>query len=200
VADDREDIERNIRELVVGDVERATTLAIKTYGPELLGFLTAMTRDRGQADEAFSDLCERIWRSLPTFRWEASLRTWAYQLARHALHRLRRDPRARADRNLPLSIVTSIAAVPRTETAPFQRSEVKTEIRAMIEALDPEDREIMILRLDRGMAWKDIADALADEDTPSSTLDQRAAACRKRYERIKAQLKISAADRGLLGD
>ncbi len=200
MSDGREEIERNIRELVASDVERAATLAIKEYGPELLGFLAAMTRDRGQADEAFSDLCERVWKGLPTFRWEASLRTWAYQLARNALHRLRRDPRARSERNLPLSIVTSIAAVPRTETAPFQRSELRSEIRAMIEALEPDDYEIMILRLDRGIAWKDIAGAIAEEGAPASTLDQRAAACRKRYERIKAQLRISVADRGLLGE
>lgn len=196
--DSREEAERTIRALVATDVEGAATLAIKAYGQELHGFLLALARDRAVADEAFSDLCERIWKGLPAFRWEATLRTWAYQLARHSLHRQRRDPRARSERNLPLSIVTSIAAVPRTQTAPFQRSEVKAEIRTMIEALDPVDYEIMILRLDRRMAWKDIARATSDDELAASALDQRAASCRKRYERIKEQLKMSATERGLL--
>ena len=201
VAARRAETERAIRERVERqDHEGAATLAIQEYGPELHAFLCALARDSERADDAFSDMAERLWRALPTFRWEASIRTWAYQLARNALYRARRDPRARPERNLPLSIITSMAAMPRTQTAPFQRSEVRAEIRTMIEALAPEDHEIMILRLDRRMAWKDIARAISEDDVPASALDQRAASCRKRYERIKSQLRITAAERGLLGD
>lgn len=199
MAEDRTDIERSIRELVEGgDIDGATTLAVKEYGPELHSFLCALARDPARADEAFSDMIERLWKGLAKFRWEATVRTWAYQLARHALHAVRRDPRARVERNLPLSVVTSMAAVPRTSTAPFARSSVKSEIRQMIEALDPDDYELMVLRLDQGMAWKDIARATADDELDGTALDQRAAACRKRYERIKEQLRVAAAQRGLI--
>jgi RNA polymerase sigma-70 factor (ECF subfamily) len=146
----------------------------------------------------FGIASENLWRGLVKFRWEASLRTWAYQLARNALHALRRDPRRRAERNLPLSVATSIAAVPRSTTAPYQRSEVMEGLRVLIESLEPDDHEILILRLDRRMSWKEIARATAAEDEPASTLDQRAAALRKRYERTKTLLKKLALEKGLL--
>ncbi len=181
-----------------GDLDGATTLAIQLYGAELNGFLCALARDGELGAEAFALACEQLWRGLAGFRWEASLRTWAYQLARNALHQIRRDPRRRPERNLPLSIVATIEAVPRTPTEPHRRSEVKSKMRELRDSLEPEDHEVLILRIDRGMAWKDIAVATSEIDLTAVAIDQRAAALRKRYERTKAQLRELAISRGLL--
>jgi RNA polymerase sigma-70 factor (ECF subfamily) len=198
-APSRDPVETAIRELIdAGDLDGAASLAITHYGPELHGFLCALSRDPDLAADAFGAASENLWRNLTKFRWEASLRTWAYQLARNALHALRRDPRRRPERNLPLSVAASIAAVPRSTTAPYQRGEVMAGLRELIESLDAEDQEILILRLDRRMSWKDIARATAEETDPDSTLDQRAATLRKRYERTKTLLKKLALERGLL--
>lgn len=195
----RDPVEASVRELVdAGDLDGAASLAITHYGPELHGFLCALARDPDLAAEAFAAASEHLWRGLPKFRWEASLRTWAYQLSRNALHQLRRDPRRRPERNLPLSVAASIAAVPRSTTAPYQRSGVMEGLRELIDSLEPDDQEILILRLDRRMSWKDIARATAAEDEPATTVDQRAAALRKRYERTKTLLKKLALERGLL--
>lgn len=195
----RDPVEATIRELSdAGDLDGAASLAISHYGPELHGFLCALARDPDLAGDAFGAASESLWRGLSKFRWEASLRTWAYQLARNSLHALRRDPRRRLERNLPLSVAASIAAVPRSSTAPYQRSEVMVGLRELIESLEPDDHEILILRLDRKMSWKDIARSTAGEDEPASTVDQRAAALRKRYERIKTLLKKLALEKGLL--
>src|SRR5688572_25981948 len=100
----RAEAEQSIRALhAAGDLDGATTLAVETYGPELYGFLQALARDEDLAGEAFSTFAEDLWKGLPRFRWESSLRTWAYALARNALHRVRRDPARRAGRNVPLS-------------------------------------------------------------------------------------------------
>ncbi len=195
----RDPVETTVRELIdAGDLDGAASLAISHYGPELHGFLCALAHDPALAADAFGAASENLWRNLAKFRWESSLRTWAYQLARNALHALRRDPRRRLERNLPLSVAASIAAVPRSTTAPYQRSEVMKGLRVLIESLEPDDHEILILRLDRRMSWKEIARATAAEDEPASTLDQRAAALRKRYERTKTLLKKLALEKGLL--
>ena len=192
------ELDRTVRELLQsGDLDGAATRALEHYGPELYGFLRAIARDDDLASDAFALASEQLWRNLARFRWEASLRTWAYQLFRHALYQVRTDPRRRADRNLPLSIVQSIEHLHRSMTAPYQRTEVKEGLRALREALDPLDHEILVLRLDRAMSWKDIARALADDDSQAN-LDQRAAAFRKRFERAKAQLRELAQQRGLI--
>lgn len=194
-------IEAQLRALVdAGNLEQATSLAIASYGSELLGFLQATTRDEALAADAFAIACEQLWRYLASFRWEATLRTWFYQLGRNAVHQLRRDPRRSPNRNLPLSVMTSIAEVQRHPTAPYQKTESKNALRELRESLSPDDHELLILRLDRGMSWKDIARATASEDEPASTLDSRAAALRKRYERLKQQLRQHMVERGLLGE
>jgi RNA polymerase sigma-70 factor, ECF subfamily len=196
----RDEIEGVIRaHLEANEIDVATTRALEFYGPELYGFLRAIARgDEDLASDAFAIASEALWRNLAKFRWEASLRTWAYQLTRNALYQLRTDPRRRPDRNLPLSVVTSVANVQRTGTAPYQKTEIKEGLRALREALDPIDHEIMILRLDRAMSWKDIARALEEPTDTAATLTTRAAALRKRFERAKERLRELATAQGLI--
>ena len=192
---EREASERAIRALCeAGDHAAATTAALRGYGVELLGFLRALAGDHDLAAEAFGELGEDVWKGLPKFRWESSLRSWLYALARNALAQLRRDPRRRRERNLPLSIAPEMAAVVRTVTREIQRTEVKDEFRVLREQLDPEEHEILLLRLDRDLAWKDIARILGGD----GDLDARAAALRKRFERAKQRLKKLAVERGLI--
>jgi RNA polymerase sigma-70 factor (ECF subfamily) len=193
--DQRDAGERAIRQLCeAGSLAEATTAALRTYGVELLGFLRALAGDHDLAAEAFAELGEDVWKGLPRFRWEASLRSWLYALARNALAQLRRDPRRRAERNLPLSIAPEVAEVARTATQEIQRTEVKDEFRILREQLDPEEHEILLLRLDRGMAWKDIARIVGGD----GEVETRAAALRKRFERAKQRLKKLAIERGLI--
>ena len=197
--DPRLALERELRACVeAGELERAATLAVTSYGPELLGYLQAMGRDDDVASEAFAITCEQLWKHLARFRWDASLRTWLYQVGRNALFRLRRNPGHRDDRNVPLSLVTSIAAVQRQSTAIYQRTESKNALRELREALDPADHELLLLRLDRGMSWKDIARATAGEELSATALTSRAATLRKRYERVKLELRQKAIAAGLL--
>ena len=195
-AADRDAGERAIQALCeAGNHGEATTAALRTYGVELLGFLRALAGNPDLAAEAFAELGEDVWKGLPKFRWESSLRSWLYALARNALAQLRRDPRRRRERNLPLSIAPEMAAVVRTITREIQRTEVKDEFRVLREQLDPEEHEILLLRLDRDMAWKDIARILGGD----GDLDTRAAALRKRFERARDRLKKLAIEHGLIG-
>lgn len=192
---DRDTLERDIRALCAAAAyPEATTSALQLYGVELLSFLRALANNHDLAAEAFAELGEDVWKGLPRFRWEASLRSWLYSLARNALSQLRRDPRRRVDRNLPLSIAPEMAAVVRTVTLQIQRTEVKDEFRVLREQLDPEEHEILLLRLDRGLAWKDIARILGGTEN----LESRAAALRKRFERAKERLKKLAIEHGLI--
>lgn len=195
--------EQGVRDRLTSDKARdAAALAIEMYGGEVLGFLHAVARDEDLANEAFSVFSEDLLRGLPTFRWDASLRTWSYALARNALHRLRRDPRRRLRNNVSLSNgsadVSAIVEQVRTATLPFLRTEVKDELRRLRDALDPDDHALLVLRIDRKMSWKDIARALPGDE--GQDVDRRAATLRKRFERAKTMLRELANARGLLTD
>jgi RNA polymerase sigma-70 factor, ECF subfamily len=72
---------------------------------------------------------------------------------------------------------------------------VKDELRVLREQLDPEDHEILLLRLDRELPWRDIARILGGDDQ----ITVRAAALRKRFERTKERLRKLAIEHGLIG-
>lgn len=199
----REALEAEIRGLC--DAQQwgpAATTALRGYGPEVLGYLSAMCRTETDAAEVFSSFCEDMWKGLPRFRWQSSFRTWAYTLARHALYRLGRDPQRRRDRNVALSDtpeVFELAEQVRTTTMIHLRTETKNKFTALREQLEPDDRTLLILRVDRKLAWNEIAAIMADEAEPTpEQLRRGAATLRKRFERAKERLRKLAADQQLI--
>ncbi len=177
------------RRFDAGDLDGAMTAAVKGYGPELLGFLIGSIRDEDHAHDILGAACERMWRGLAAFRWDSSFRVWAYTVARHEL--IRAAPRrARGRAEIPVSQASSIRLALdelRTATAPFLKSEVKAQLARVRASLEPDDHTLLTLRLDRRMAWNDIARVLAGE-TPPANLTREAAALRKRFERLKEHL------------
>ncbi len=170
--------------------DEAATLALETYGPELMSYLVAVLRNASDADDVYAAVTESLWRALPTFRWDSSFRTFAYTIARHAYLKHARDPRQR-DRPAGLSSPSAkaVAARPHSRTATYLRTETRDRIAELRAQLDPEDQTLLILRVNRQLPWRDIARIMADEDGDD---DRRAAALRKRFERLKEELRTKA--------
>ncbi|MFK7985492.1 MAG: RNA polymerase sigma factor [Sandaracinaceae bacterium] len=179
------------RALAADDLEAAATHAMRGYGPEVLGWLAATTGDLTLADEAFSQLAEDLWKSLGGYRGEASFRTWMYVLARNALHRVRRM--TQPAREELLSGISEVAQRLRSETRPWQQTAVKDRFAALREALDESSQSLLILRVDRGMKWDEIALILDEPGDPKTA----SARVRKRFSALKAKLVKMAADSGL---
>lgn len=162
------------------------------YGPQVLGYLLARTRDQAEANDVFARWSEDLWKGLATFRWESSLRTWGYRLAHNA--RIRHQQRDRMRGFVPLSNAPEILAIVarvRTATAAHLRTEVKDAISELRDSLSEDDRSLLILRVDRALSWQEIAEI---HDEPP----ERAATYRKRFERAKARLAELAEQAGLL--
>jgi RNA polymerase sigma-70 factor (ECF subfamily) len=71
----------------------------------------------------------------------------------------------------------------------YLRSEAKRRLEDLRAALDEEDRTLLILRVDRRMHWRDIAQVMADGVVDEGELVRTAAKLRKRFERIKERLR-----------
>jgi RNA polymerase sigma-70 factor (ECF subfamily) len=179
--------------LAAGDLRAAATAALRGLGPQILGYLAATLRDETAANDVFGQFSEELWKGIATFRGESSLKTWAYKLVMHAIGRYRRDPFRRRAQHLPTAEVTAIAEQIRSQTAPFQRTEVKDKIARLRETLEPADQTLLFLRVDQKLSWADIAAVVAAEGEPVD-----AATLRKRFERAKARLrKLAERDRVL---
>lgn len=196
------DVEAEIPALLAaGRTDDAVAAVVRAYGPELLSFLVAIARSETDGSDAFAELMVDVWRGLPGFRGEASLRAWCYALARHALARVQRAPARRRNLALATAQLEALVAEVRTRTLSFVRTEAKDGVRALREELTPDEQAILILRIDRNLPWRDVARILADDDAASeAVLVRRAAALRKRFEAIKATLRAKVRSAGLRSD
>ena len=179
-----------------GRWDQAAELALRAYGQELLEYLIATARSEADGEDAFSVFTERMWRGLPGFRWQASARTWCYTVARRALAEIKRSgPARRARLHAPLSQSPGLAAAAadvRTRTVTFLRSAARDALAEVRDALDPEDQELLILRIDRKLAWREVAEIMtADETLDPEALERRTAALRKRFEKLKGKLRVA---------
>jgi RNA polymerase sigma-70 factor (ECF subfamily) len=193
------DREREVRGLLQArQLDPAATLALRTYGPELYGFLASQLGNDADTAEVFSQLTEDLWRGLPRFEWRCSLRTWLYLLARHATSRFRSSPWNRGGRTGDSKLDGQIAEV-RSRTEPWLRTEVKDRLRRLRDSLAPEDRLLLVLRLDRQMAWNEVAlVTLGEEAAAAEELKKESARLRKRFQDLKEELRVRARRAGLL--
>ncbi len=159
----------------------------------------AVHRDETLADEAFSAFTEGLWHSLPAFAWRSSLRTWAYSIARNSARVQRRNAARRNARLAGESALDEIAAAVRTQTLEFLRTEERTRLEALRDALSPEDRALLIMRVDRKLSWNELAVVLSEDDAPLTDEDAKreAARLRKRFQLLKDRLRELAKEAGL---
>src|SRR5919112_4325798 len=90
-----------IEQLRTDESGEALRALYRTYGGELLGFALNGLGERGAAEEIVQEVFTRAWRHAGRYDPErASVRTWLYQIARHAIIDARR--RAAVRPGLPL--------------------------------------------------------------------------------------------------
>lgn len=187
----RQETEARIHQLTEAeDFASAAELTLQLYGDELLGYLMGTLQDRTAVEDVFQNLNLEMWRALPRFEWRSSLRTWIYMIARGVLSKHLRDPYRR--RGAPL-LTADEAALPmrlaRTATRTWRKTESKDRLWTICEQLPTEDRELLMLRIGRKMNWKDIAAIFTDDEADKAELRRTSARLRKRYERLKDQLR-----------
>jgi RNA polymerase sigma-70 factor, ECF subfamily len=193
------DVEAEVARLrAAGQLKEAATLAIESYGPEVLSFLEVMLRGHADSSDAFAQACEDLWKGLPRFEGRAAMKTWFYTLARHAASRLRRT--SRPDRLAAISEITGVADRVRSRTQPYLKTEVKAGFAAIRASLDETDRLLLVLRIDRAMSWNDVARVMADagDDESDEAVARAAARLRKRFQTVKESIRERAVEVGLI--
>jgi RNA polymerase sigma-70 factor (ECF subfamily) len=189
-----------------GKPDEATAEALRLYGREVLSFLVSLHREETAASDVFSDFSEELWKSMKTFRWQCSLRTFCYTIARRAAWRHRHDPKRRPERNVPLSqtsAVSKLANEVRSETAAYMRAESKSKLARIRETLTHEDSALLTLRVDKQLAWNEIATVMLEEKDgdaeDAEVVKRESARLRKRFEILKKKLLELGKQHGLVG-
>jgi RNA polymerase sigma-70 factor (ECF subfamily) len=191
----RASAERDIQSaLEAGAAAAAAANALRAYDAEVFGFLLGALESPAIARDVYVRVSHRVEKEIERFAWRCSLRTWIYTIARHEI-RYQRGRSTEPDRGAaPLSV----ALPDPVTTAPFRRVGIRAAIAALRSGLSLEDREILILRIDRRFEWRDLAlTSLGAGASPQDILCE-SARLRARLEQIRGELARAAIDQKIL--
>jgi DNA-directed RNA polymerase specialized sigma24 family protein len=159
--------------IMAGCYEAAARVALETQGAGLFGFLIGVIDDIEQARVVYADVCQRVAGEIRAFRGRSSFRAWLYGLARREL----RDRRLRRQRGTVWGTVATdpIEALARpTRPVPQHPRATLTE----------EERELLILRNDRGFSWEELAFTGLEEHVEPALLTHESRLIKARVEAI----------------
>jgi len=182
-----------------GDLEDVATRFMERYGGDILAFLAMRLRDQAAASEVFSVFNLDFWRGLRGFQWRTTLRSWGYTLARNAANRFQQRRRREA-RLVHPNRTPECAEERRRSTAPYLRTAVKKRMRELRERLPTDDQSLLVLRIDKGLSWNELAVVFAAADDPMDEAGvlRSAARLRQRFASIKRLLRAMAEEEGLI--
>jgi RNA polymerase sigma-70 factor (ECF subfamily) len=188
----RETEERVRRLLAERDFRGAAVEVIRDLGPEVLRYLQAALRDEADVADAFSHVAEGLWRGMPSFRGECSLRTWALRLAVNAAINVRKAAWRRRVRRFHTGEASALAdGIRASSVRRVERAERGLE--KLRQALSVRDQTLLTLRIDQGLSWEEIAEVFSGSGRPVG-----ADALCKRFERLKARMTRMAREQGLV--
>jgi RNA polymerase sigma-70 factor, ECF subfamily len=157
---------------------------LEKYQQRIFGFGLRMCGDAEDAKEVLQETLLAAARNVKDFRGGSSLSTWLYTIARSFCIKRRR--RARYAPTEEVSLDALGAALPAAGPAPDEiasQREVRRALAAVIESLDPDSREVLVLRDIEGLTAPEVAEITETSvDAVKSRLHRARASVRELLE------------------
>jgi RNA polymerase sigma-70 factor (ECF subfamily) len=149
-----------IREAASGD-QHALSALYDATSRTVYGLLLRILSDASAAEEVLLDVYEQVWRQAANYsRERGSPLAWLTTIARsRAIDRLRRGRREQQQTEPLEGIVTTARAGGESAEEFVMAGEVRAVVRAALDSLAPEQREVIELAYYGGMSHSEIAAA-----------------------------------------
>jgi RNA polymerase sigma-70 factor (ECF subfamily) len=125
--------------------------AVEAYGPALVRLARAWESDPDARQDLLQELHLALWRSFKLFDGRCSLRTWVYRVAQNsATSHVLRSRNGRLKTLLSIEDIedeSALAANPEAGCA-FEQSQILDRLYALIQRLNPIDRQVILLYLE----------------------------------------------------
>jgi len=139
---------------------RAATELVRRHADALARFATS-AGERDEIEELVQDTFVRAFSSLESFRGESSLRTWLFTIERRLM--LDRRRAERRERNV-IPIDGSDVATDYDALDGVVATETARRVRQALGSLSPMQRDVFTMRVEQGLAYKEIATILGTSE------------------------------------
>lgn len=153
-----------IRRTAAGDREAFDSL-IERHQAAVHRYIRSIVRQPASAEDALQETFLAAWRAAGSFRGEAGARPWLLAIARHASARQFRRRAGEPQETVPLDELGRRAGWGADENpeALAMRRERQRTLSDALDALAPEDREVIVLRDLEGLSGEEAARVLGLE-------------------------------------
>ena len=176
-ADEAQAIEKLISEQ---QYREALARCARAYTSPLGRLCMALTGSQAEAEELVQETLIAAYDGFPQFRFEGSVRSWLFGIARRICGRHNEMKNRRQAR---LRLVHDTGRGPDAAELHMERERAIRARNALAE-LKPSEREAVVLRYDGGLSFREVAAACGVDE----------AAARKRVSRALSRLRESLAD------
>ena len=149
-----------VRRSQVGD-EEAFCVLVEQHRNVLFGTAYLMTRDRGLADDAVQEALFKMWKNLPSFRFQGSFKAWLVRIVANEVKQQYRK------KQVPTTPIKEAAEIGGNHDEAEERALLSEERRRMGKALSTlpeEQREVVVLRYFADLTVPEIAKTMGCKD------------------------------------
>lgn len=143
-----------VRRVLDGDTAAFTTL-VDRHAAACTRFATRMLGNREDAEDATQETFLRAYRSLARYEERQAFRTWVFQIL---INRCRTAAVRRQRRHRMFLVDDSAVAVASVRPA-AEASDLRAELKRVIDALDPDQREAFLLKHVEQLSYDEMAAA-----------------------------------------
>jgi len=184
-ADDRT-LERLVRAALRGEDDNCAAHYVLTgLGAEVFGFVVAVLDDQEAARLVYERIARRVARDVSELHRSRSLRVWIYGVVREELAQRRARLGSTAQWAAGLSSDIAISSLSQAE-----------RIESLRRQLNEEDRELLILRVDRRFEWDDVGRITVGEGASLADVALRTKQLQWRLAGIVRRLELAMRRRG----
>jgi RNA polymerase sigma-70 factor (ECF subfamily) len=137
---------------------------LKTVQPQIYRFGMKMCRHAEDAEDVLQDTMLAVARSVRDFRGNSSMSTWLYSIARNSCVKKRRKSKyAPAEEESLEELERSAGSLESADEDPHTQVESKQaweQVGVALQKLDPEHREVLLLRDVEGLSAKEVAEVI----------------------------------------
>ncbi|MDD4899049.1 MAG: RNA polymerase sigma factor [Candidatus Omnitrophica bacterium] len=156
---------QDIAKEIVIKAQAGDTGSFRSIYEETAGFVynvaLRIVKRSQDAEEVAQEVFLNIYRNLKSFHFQSSFKTWAYRIAVNAalnhLKKMKREESRRGEFNEELNYNPVFSA---DKGLLSDKQEQEAQVNSLLDALNPEQRAVVVLRNLEGLSYQEIADTL----------------------------------------
>lgn len=166
-----------LAKVVIGD-HAAFEKLFRRYQKPLFRYLLGMVRTEVVAEELVCETMTEVWRNAGTFQGRSRVSTWIFAIASNKTKTVMRRPKLQEADSEMTARLEDPAPGPAEEIA---RKELASSVRAALEHLTPEHRQVVELTFMHGFSYQEIAEVAG---CPVNTVKTRMFHAKRRLRKM----------------